>query len=128
MTTTAPPPVMQRQSAYQIWGQKQNIPIVTGFYIADVNDIEVKPWDLMGVPGAIVDLEGCGGTNSAYALEIPAGQSTTPIKHMIEILCYVTKGRGATTVWLSDDQARIPVRIRSRLSVGTLDMSLRSRS
>ena len=97
-------PVLQRQSAYDLWEQKQGIPIVTGFYIADVNDIEVKPLDLMRVPGAIVDLEGCGGTNSAYAIEIPAGGATTPIRHMIEILCYVTKGRGATTVWYGENE------------------------
>ena len=35
---------------------------------------------------------------------------------------------GQATVWFSDDDARIPVRIRSRMSIGTLDLSLRSRN
>jgi hypothetical protein len=35
---------------------------------------------------------------------------------------------GQATIWFSDDEARIPVRIRSRMSIGTLDLSLRSRN
>jgi hypothetical protein len=34
---------------------------------------------------------------------------------------------GEATVWFSDDAHRIPVRIRSRMSIGTLDLTLRSR-
>jgi len=30
-------------------------------------------------------------------------------------------------IWFSDDEARIPVRFRSSLPIGTLEMSLRSR-
>ena len=33
---------------------------------------------------------------------------------------------GGAIIWFSDDEARIPIRIRTRLSVGTLDISLRS--
>jgi hypothetical protein len=35
---------------------------------------------------------------------------------------------GQAIIWFSDDDARIPVRIRTSLIVGTLDMSLRSRN
>lgn len=35
---------------------------------------------------------------------------------------------GQATIWFSDDEARIPIRIRSRMSIGTLDLSLRSRN
>lgn len=34
---------------------------------------------------------------------------------------------GQAVIWFSDDAARIPVRFRSRLAVGTVEMSLRSR-
>jgi hypothetical protein len=34
---------------------------------------------------------------------------------------------GQAVIWFSDDEARIPVRFRSSLPIGTLDMSLRSR-
>lgn len=38
-------------------------------------------------------------------------------------------GRGGKAlIWFSDDAARVPIRIRSSLPVGSLDMSLRSRS
>jgi hypothetical protein len=35
---------------------------------------------------------------------------------------------GQATVWFSADEARLPVRVRSRMSIGTLDLSLRERS
>jgi hypothetical protein len=35
---------------------------------------------------------------------------------------------GQATIWFSDDADRIPLRIRSRMIVGTLDLSLRSRN
>jgi hypothetical protein len=34
---------------------------------------------------------------------------------------------GQATIWFTADSARLPVKIRSRLSIGTLDMSLRER-
>jgi hypothetical protein len=34
---------------------------------------------------------------------------------------------GEATVWFSDDSLRVPVRIRTRMSIGTLDLSLRPR-
>ncbi len=33
---------------------------------------------------------------------------------------------GHATIWLSDDAARIPVAIKSRLSIGTLSINLRN--
>jgi hypothetical protein len=35
---------------------------------------------------------------------------------------------GTSVVWLSDDDARIPLRIRASMAVGTLEISLRSRT
>src|SRR5437588_6192089 len=104
MTTAQALPQMTRKSAYEEWENKQGVPIVGGFYIADINDVEVKPWGYMGADGAIVDLEGCGGTNSGYVVEIAPGKSAAQVKHMFEALFYVTKGRGATTVWISDTE------------------------
>ena len=61
-------------------------------------------------------------------IETPAGRfSTIAIRPVFRSRGLFAQG-GQATIWFSDDAARIPVRIRSRLSVGTLDMSLRSRS
>lgn len=87
---------------YLRWQKAQNIPVVTGYFIEDVNTVELAPWDLRGVPGAFVILEGAGGINDAYICEIPPGAKTRPLRHMFEEMVYVTQGHGATTVWQRD--------------------------
>lgn len=65
---------------------------------------------------------------SRDTINTPAGRfASIAIRPIFQTRGLFSQG-GQATVWLSDDGARIPVRIRSRLSVGTLDMSLRSRS
>ena len=91
--------VPPRVDTYGSWQKAQGIPIVRGFFVEDINTLEVKPWALKGVNGCFVHLDGCGLVNDAYALELPPGAKTTPQKHMYEELIYVTKGHGATTVW-----------------------------
>ena len=44
-----------------------------GFFVEDVNKVELEYWDLKGVPCSFVVLDGTGGTNDAYVCEIPAG-------------------------------------------------------
>ncbi len=60
-------------------------------------------------------------------IQTPAGRfATIAIRPIFRSRGLFSQG-GQATIWFSDDAARIPVRIRSRLSVGTLDMSLRAR-
>ncbi len=87
---------------YLDWVNGQGIPIITGFFIEDINAVELAPWDVKGVPSAFVRLDGTGGTNDAYICELPPGGKTTPQRHMFEEMVYVTKGHGATTVWQRD--------------------------
>lgn len=84
---------------YKIWMEAQRIPIVRGYFIADINAIELAHWDLKGVPAAFVILEGTGGINDAYICEIPPSGKTAAQKHMYEETVFVTKGHGATSVW-----------------------------
>jgi mannose-6-phosphate isomerase-like protein (cupin superfamily) len=84
---------------YLEWQTAQNIPVITGFFIQDINTAELAPWDLKGVPAAFVMLEGAGGINDAYICEIPPGEKTLPQRHMYEEMVYITKGHGATTLW-----------------------------
>ena len=90
-----PPPL----DTYKAWMEAQGIPIVRGFYIADINAVELAPWDLKGVPAAFVILEGTGGINDAYICELPPTGKTKVQRHMYEETVYVTRGHGATTVW-----------------------------
>ena len=84
---------------YKLWLEAQKIPVVRGFYIEDINTVELSHWDLKGVPAAMVLLEGTGGMNDAYVCEIPPTAKTTVQRHMYEETVFVTKGHGATAVW-----------------------------
>ena len=91
--------VPPRFDTYKMWQEAQGIPIVRGFFVEDINTVEVKPWALKGANASFVHLDGCGTVNDAYVLELPPGAKTAPQKHMYEELVYVSKGHGATTVW-----------------------------
>ena len=60
-------------------------------------------------------------------VSVPAGRfAAVAVRPIFKSRGIFAEG-GEATVWFSDDAARIPVRIRSRMSIGTLDLSLRSR-
>src|SRR5712692_7709846 len=84
---------------YRIWQEKQKIPCVTGFYIEDLNTIEVASWELKGGLGAFVNLEGAERVDDAYVCEIPPGEKLKPQKHLYEEMVFIVKGHGGTTVW-----------------------------
>lgn len=92
----------ERLDIHKDWLEAQKIPVVGGFFIEDIDKVELAYWDLLGVPAAFAILEGTGGTNDAQIVEIPAAGKTKPLKHMYEEMVYVTKGHGNTTVWQKD--------------------------
>jgi len=51
----------ERVDTYHDWQVAQKIPINKGFYISDVKEVEVAPWDHKGALGAFINLEGTGG-------------------------------------------------------------------
>jgi oxalate decarboxylase/phosphoglucose isomerase-like protein (cupin superfamily) len=91
-----------RRDVYHEWQAAQGIPVVRGFFIEDINTVELGRWDSKGGMGAFVELEGTGGTNDAYICEIPPGGHLAPQRHLYEEMVYVTQGHGATTVWQGD--------------------------
>ena len=102
-TTVAPSDLKpERIDTYKNWQAEQQIPVVRGFFVEDVNTLPLEYWDLKGVPCSMVVLDGTGGTNDAYVCEIPAGGKTKAQKHMYEEMVYVAKGYGATSVWQRD--------------------------
>lgn len=61
-------------------------------------------------------------------ISVPAGEfPTIALRPVFQSRGMFGQG-GQAVVWLSDDSLRIPVRIRSSLPIGTLELSLRSRS
>lgn len=95
-------PVLEELSPYESFIRSEGIPIVTGFFVEDLGTMEVGDWDRLGGKGAYVNLDGNGGTNDAYAVEIAPGTSLNPERHMFEELIYVLSGRGATSLRQGD--------------------------
>ena len=102
MTALQPIPKID---TYQQFQAEEGIPVVTGFFVEDMETVEVKPWARMGGLGTYINLDGTGGTNDCYVCEIPPGKELNPERHMYEEMIYVVKGRGATRVG-NDEGAR----------------------
>ena len=91
--------VMDNIPYYDKWQMGEGIPIVKTFFVQDLRKVELKPWDRTGGNGAFINMEGAEGATGAYVIEIPAGKSLNPQRHLYEDMLYVLKGRGATTIW-----------------------------
>ena len=88
-----------KKDAYHEWQLAQEIPRVTGFYVPDVNELEVAPWAQKGGLGTFINLEGTADVTDAYICEIPPGGRLNPQRHMYEEVVYILKGVGATNIW-----------------------------
>ncbi len=68
-------PIAEKGSSYQRWVESEGIPLIGGFFIEDIQKVELAPWESKGGLGARICLEGTGETNDAYICEIPAGKA-----------------------------------------------------
>jgi quercetin dioxygenase-like cupin family protein len=83
--------------------EEQKLPIhrgTVGFY--DIRDLTLGSWKRMGAKGAFIELNGCGGLQGMYVIEMPGAGAITPEKHMYEEIFYVLEGRGTTEIWSAD--------------------------
>ncbi len=88
------------ETAYKKWVQSEGIPVAGGFFIEDLNRLELQPWPRKGGKGAFVNLVGNEAATDAYVCEIAPGGKLDPQKHLYEEMIYVLSGRGATAVWV----------------------------
>ena len=86
-------PIRLGPTPYEVFQEKEGIPSVKGFFVEDLMDVEVKPWERMGALGSFLNL-GEQQETDAYICEIPAGSQTKPQHHLFETLVYIHKGRG----------------------------------
>jgi mannose-6-phosphate isomerase-like protein (cupin superfamily) len=93
---------LPRIDAYEQWQRGEGVPVLRGFYIEDLNTIELAPWSRKGGRGAFVNLEGTGGVNDAHVVEIGPGASSEPERHLYEEMVYILSGRGSTSVWYDE--------------------------
>ena len=91
--------IRNRSNAYKDWQKEEGIPVTSGYYIKDMNEVPLEPWARKGGKGAFINLIGAEEANDCYICEIAPGQSLKPQKHLFEEVIYILKGRGATTIW-----------------------------
>ena len=95
---------IQVVNAYTEYQAEQGLPVITGFAVENVFDVDLAPWPKRGGKGIFINLDGTGGTNDAYLCEIPPGGTLNPMRHMYEEMVFVLDGSGATSVWYNPDK------------------------
>ena len=87
------------KSPYDEWLVTQDVPVVTGYYVEDVRNLELGMWTLRGCPGAVLNLVGHQGVTEAHVLQVPPGETIPPFRIGVEEVVYVVEGQGLTTLW-----------------------------
>lgn len=95
---------LERVDAYERWQQSEGVPVVTGFYVGDLNTLELGAWPRKGGSGAFVNLEGTGGVNDMHVVELAPGGASEAERHLYEEMIYVLSGRGSTQVWYDENR------------------------
>src|SRR5262245_58212996 len=96
---------------------KEGIPVIRGNVVSNVLELELGPWERLGVSGCYLNLAEQQQTD-AYVCEIPPGSETLPQRHLYEEIIYVAKGRGATAVW-QEGKAKVTFEWGSGAVVGS---------
>jgi oxalate decarboxylase/phosphoglucose isomerase-like protein (cupin superfamily) len=86
------------KTAYFRWMRKQGIPIIEGYGLEDVRDVETKFWPRIGGNAAFLNLYGMEGVTGMYVAEIPAAGALEPEKHFYEEVICILEGQGATEI------------------------------
>jgi oxalate decarboxylase/phosphoglucose isomerase-like protein (cupin superfamily) len=87
------------KTTYFQWMKRQGIPIVEGYGLEDVRDVQMAQWSRTGGKAAFVNLYGMEGITGMYVAEIPAGGALESEKHFYEEVICILEGQGATEVW-----------------------------
>ena len=114
------------KTAYDRFMESEGIPIVEGWYVADVRETERRPWKRLGGKGAFIQLYGLEDITALYVVEIPPGDALKSERHMYEEIYYILAGAGSTEVtspegkaqrfgWRKGDLFGIPLNVPHRL-------------
>src|SRR5262245_28380652 len=114
------------KTAYDRFMKSEGIPIVEGWYVADVRETERRPWKRLGGKGAFIQLYGLEDITALYVVEIPPGEALKTERHMYEEIYYILAGSGSTEVvapdgtaqrfgWRKGDLFGIPLNVPHRL-------------
>lgn len=87
----------RRTPFYDLWEEREGIPVYKVFHVDDLATVELAPWQRFGGSGALVNLADCHIT-SAMILEIPPGMALKPVQHLFETWVFVVQGEGETVL------------------------------
>ncbi|MFC1943321.1 cupin domain-containing protein [Chloroflexota bacterium] len=90
-----------RKGTCEEWMEKEGIPIYESpVGVEDVKELPRGPWARLGGRGTFIQTEGTKESGAVlYVVEIPAGGSLEPEKHLYDELIYILRGRGSAEVW-----------------------------
>src|SRR3990172_3219159 len=84
------------KTAYQRWIKGEGVPVVEGFGVEDVREMELGAWRRIGGKGAFLNLYGMEGATGMYVAEIPPGGALNPERHIYEeVICILAGPSGA---------------------------------
>lgn len=89
--------------AYEDWLESEKVMVHNTYYIPDMKKIEVGPWKRKGAQGAVCHIDNAHMPNDLHVVDIDPGGKSEPEHHMYEINFYIVEGRGATTVWIDEN-------------------------
>ncbi len=84
---------------YDVWMEKQSIPVHRGYYVEDLRSAQLGWWGARGRDAAFIQLQGQQGICEARVEAVPASGTLRAEKLGVDELVYVLAGRGACTVW-----------------------------
>ena len=96
---------------YERFMEKEGIPVVEGFGVTDVRNIQLKSWKRLGCDGAYLQLRGLEGITGVYVGKLGAGASTQPERHLYEKVIFILQGEGVAEIQQRD---RVPQNIQWR--------------
>jgi oxalate decarboxylase/phosphoglucose isomerase-like protein (cupin superfamily) len=89
----------EKDTPYLRYVRGEGLDILDAHYIANLRNIDLKPWARRGGRGVFLNHEASRTSNDCYVCEIPPGGKLEPRRQMYEEMIYVLDGRGSTTVW-----------------------------
>ena len=91
--------VTEKDTPYLRYVRAEGLDILDARYVANLRDVELKPWARRGGRGVFLNHDASRTTNDCYVCEIAPGGRLAPQRQMYEEMVFVLDGRGSTTVW-----------------------------
>jgi oxalate decarboxylase/phosphoglucose isomerase-like protein (cupin superfamily) len=89
----------EKDTPYLRWVREEGLDIIPAHYVANLRNVELKPWARRGGRGVFINHEASRTTNDCYVCEIAPGKALEPQRMMFEEMILVLDGRGSTSVW-----------------------------